>query len=69
MKTLDKLIGLLDNMQIDESIEKEEIITTVWGDEKETLRGTFDTTYHHAKAALPHKLFCGKFNKSVTRLK
>jgi hypothetical protein len=29
MKTLDKLIGVLDNMQIDESIEKEEIITAV----------------------------------------
>jgi thymidine phosphorylase len=69
MKKIDKLIGVLDSMQINESIEKEEIMITVWGNEKETLKGTFDTTYHHARVALPHKLFCGKFNKSVTRLK
>jgi hypothetical protein len=67
MKKLDKFIGFLDRLEIEESEEKEEIIKKIWG-EKTVLQGTFDTIFHHAKAALPHKTFCGKYNKSVIRL-
>ena len=66
MKKLDKLIGFLDKLNLEDEIEKEEIILSVW--RYQASEGTFNTTFHQAKAALPHKTFCGKYNKSVKRL-
>lgn len=67
MTKTDKFTGILDNMHVNERVDKQQVMEEIWGKENVIYRNVFDTTFYHAKKKLPHKVFRGGKNDEIIR--